>query len=96
MNRVRLAPDFVRTTARLTCREFVDFLDEYIAGSLGAEENAVFRRHLSRCPACVRYLAGYAANIRFSHAALHAGDNPLPDNVPEELVLAILAARGSG
>ena len=73
---------------RLTCPEFVDFIDDYLARALPAETHAAFERHLAVCPACVTYLDGYRASIQLSRAAL-PGDEGLGD-VPEGLIQAIL------
>ncbi len=37
----------------MTCRELVDFLMDYEEGTHGAEERAVFVRHLYACPGCL-------------------------------------------
>lgn len=81
------------TRPLLTCKQLIDFLDDYVGGALAAEERAEFDRHLALCPACVDYLDGYRETIRLGRAALARGDEAVPDEVPEELVRAILAAR---
>lgn len=77
----------------LSCREFVEFLDDYLAHALEGEALTDFERHLSDCPPCVAYLQTYELSIRMGRAALQASDEPLPEEVPEDLVQAILAAR---
>jgi anti-sigma factor RsiW len=77
-------------TRMLTCQELIEFLAAYVDGELAAEERARFDRHLAVCPHCVDYLHGYRESIRLGKAA--AAD---VDEVPEELVDAILAARKS-
>jgi predicted anti-sigma-YlaC factor YlaD len=77
----------------LTCREFVDFLDDYLARSLAGEALASFEKHLSDCPPCVAYLQTYEQSIRMGRAALKGSDERVPEAVPEDLVQAILAAR---
>ena len=77
----------------LTCREFVEFLDDYIAQDLAGEALASFEKHLSDCPPCVAYLETYRQSIRMSRAALRDADQRIPEAVPEDLVRAILAAR---
>jgi anti-sigma factor (TIGR02949 family) len=78
----------------LTCRELIDFLAAYLDGELAAETRADFERHLSLCPACVDYLAGYREAIRLGKRACEP-DAVLPEDVPAELVDAVLAARRS-
>jgi len=76
----------------LTCRELLDFIAEYLDGELAAEARADFERHLSLCPACVDYLAGYRETIRLGKQACEP-EAELPADVPQELVAAILRRR---
>jgi anti-sigma factor RsiW len=75
----------------LTCRELTDFLPDYVAGELGADERAIFQRHLADCPDCAAYLRSYEATIRLARDAY--ADEPVPASVPDALVRAILHAR---
>jgi anti-sigma factor RsiW len=77
----------------ITCREVVDFLDRYLAGGLDADEVAKFERHLSECPPCVAYMQTYQAAAALSRGALKDVAD-VPDDVPEDLVQAVLRARG--
>lgn len=77
----------------VTCREFVEFLADYLAGELPQPQRDEFNTHLSICPACVSYMKTYVESIRLGKGALAATDEPLPSEVPEEIVRAILAAR---
>ena len=77
---------------RLTCRELIDFLDDYVSGALPAPQRERFEDHLGRCPACLRYLRGYQGTMRATALAFRAEAQP-PSEVPEELIAAILAAR---
>ena len=77
----------------LTCRELVEFLDNYIAHDMGGRALASFEKHLSDCPPCVAYLETYRQSIRMGRAALKGSDEHVPEAVPEDLVRAILAAR---
>ena len=76
------------TSRMLTCQELIEFLAAYVDEELSADERARFDRHLAVCPHCVDYLHGYRESIRLGKAA--CAD---VDDVPEELVDAILAAR---
>ena len=77
----------------MTCREVTDFLMEYLAGELPPEQHKVFTEHLDVCPQCVAYLKSYEEAVRLGKAALSQPDEPDSDDVPEDLVRAILAAR---
>jgi anti-sigma factor RsiW len=76
----------------LSCREVLDFLAAYLEGELELVVRAAFERHLTLCPQCVDYLEGYRETIRLGRAAYDL-DGPVPAEVPEELVEAILASR---
>lgn len=79
--------------SHLTCRELIDFLREYLDGELSPEEQARFERHLGICPPCVRYLETYQETVRLGHEAFCEPEGGVPDDVPEELVRAVLDAR---
>jgi anti-sigma factor RsiW len=80
----------------MTCRELADFLDRYLAGDLPAPLLTRFEHHLSRCPNCVRYLARYRDAIVLGRSAFEDLVDPVPADVPDDLVAAILSARSSG
>jgi anti-sigma factor RsiW len=75
----------------LTCREFVEFLDAYLAGQLPPDVRARFDQHLAACPSCIVYTQTYRATIRLARQTFES-DAPVA-GVPEELVDAILRAR---
>jgi anti-sigma factor RsiW len=78
----------------MNCREFTEFLDEYLFGNLPAEELAEFEKHLAECPWCVAYLDSYKKTILLERAsATQTPDAPPPADAPEELIQAILRAR---
>ncbi len=74
----------------MTCRDFANFIMDYLEGCLPSDVQQPFEHHLSICPACGRYLRGYQATVAAGRAAFCEPDAPLPDEVPEELVSAIL------
>src|SRR5438128_4830644 len=43
----------------MTCRELIEFLIDYLDGTLAPQERERFDAHLAVCPACVRYLDSY-------------------------------------
>ena len=75
----------------LTCREMVDFMSDYLDGSLEPGTRAAFDAHLRLCPDCVAYLGSFAETLRLARGC--RDDDPVPADVPEALVRAILAAR---
>jgi anti-sigma factor RsiW len=80
----------------MTCKEFIGFLHEYLEGELPASERALFEEHLALCVSCVNYLSNYRDTMRLAKASVRESDEPVPDEVPEELISAILAARKAG
>jgi anti-sigma factor RsiW len=80
----------------MTCRDFITFLLEYRSGELSPEQRREFDAHLAECPWCVAYLNTYEQSIRLGKLAFADPEAALPADVPEELVQAILAARGRG
>jgi anti-sigma factor RsiW len=77
----------------MTCRELTDFLGDYVDGDLPAAERTRFEEHLDLCPDCRTYLRNYVDTIRLGKAACAEDHDAVGDEVPEELVQAILAAR---
>lgn len=77
----------------MTCSEFSEFLDSYLAGEISPAERDEFQRHLQACKHCVDYLATYEKTVKLGKAAFERPECEVPAKVPEELVKAILAAR---
>jgi anti-sigma factor RsiW len=78
----------------MNCREFTEFLHDYLFGDLPPEERAEFEKHLAECPWCVAYLDSYGKTIQLEKAAFCASEEaPPPADAPEELIQAILRAR---
>ncbi len=77
----------------MTCREFIEFLMEYLDGQLPAEQRSVFDAHLEECPTCVEYLKSYQQSVELCRAACECSADEPPPEAPEQLVQAVLAAR---
>ena len=80
----------------LSCREFVEFLADYLSGELSPVQLAAVNAHLAQCPSCASYMTTYLEVMKLGRAALRCDDAPVPADVPEDLVRAILAAREEG
>ena len=77
----------------MTCREFVEFLMAYLDGELPRAEADIFEGHIDECPSCGTYLETYEEAVRLGRAVCADPEGPVPEDVPEPLVRAILAAR---
>ncbi len=78
---------------QLTCTEFEDFVHDYHEGSLSPRERRVFEFHMELCPMCRVFFALYLKTIELGRRICATDDASAPADLPEELALAILAAR---
>jgi anti-sigma factor RsiW len=76
----------------MTCREFIDFLDDFLSDALPADRRAAFDRHLSACRDCRNYIESYKQTVRLGKSAFVEPEQDLPAGIPEGLVKAVLAA----
>ena len=79
----------------MTCREFAEFIADFLDGDLPAIEREQFQRHLALCVNCARYLESYRQSMTLGKRAFDDDDAALPGDVPEDLVQAILSTRRS-
>jgi anti-sigma factor RsiW len=77
----------------VTCREFSEFILDYLSDELPTAQKTAFERHLARCVNCDRYLHSYRESMILGKRAFDDGKAPLPSGVPDDLVRAILSAR---
>jgi len=77
----------------MTCREFADFIADYLSDELPADRRSSFEHHLRLCVNCQKYLAGYEQTVKLGKRAFEDQDAAVPPQVPEELVQAILRAK---
>ncbi len=76
----------------MNCREFTEFLMAYLDDELPAGERGTFEYHLHGCQSCVNFMESYRATISLGRVAC-SDEAAIPEEVPEALVRAILAAR---
>jgi anti-sigma factor RsiW len=69
-------------TRKLTCRDVIDLLAEYLEESLTPEVLEDFERHLDRCPACVAYLNTYKKTRELTGEVTRV---PMPDDMKVRL-----------
>ena len=79
------------TRPHITCQQLIDFIMSYLDNELPEGQRAEFDRHMAVCPSCVDYLKTYEKTILLTKAC--GTDDPVPEEVPESLVQAILEAR---
>lgn len=77
----------------ITCREFEDFVLRYLDGELTEKQQSVFEWHLRICRECREYLAAYQRTQEITNEVLAPPNGPVPYDVPEDLITAILDAR---
>ena len=82
-----------RVRYMITCKEFEDFVLRYLEGELSGKQRTVFEWHLNMCRECREYLAAYRWTLEIADAVLAPSDAPVPADVPEDLIKAILEAR---
>ena len=75
----------------MTCREVYSFLDDFIDGRLDPLTRLSFGSHLLLCSACRKYLASYRTALQVARDSERA--DARPDEIPEQLIQAILASR---
>ncbi len=82
-----------RMHGMITCREFEEFVLRYLDGELPSKQAKIFEWHLRICRECREYLAAYRRTIEIGIAVLGPADESVPDDVPEDLIKAVLDAR---
>jgi anti-sigma factor RsiW len=76
----------------LTCRDVIQFLDDYCEGMQPEAVRTAFDRHLAACAHCREYLVTYRETMRLSRDAMSTDDPSLALEVPAAIQQAILDA----
>lgn len=82
-----------RMHTMITCKEFEDFILSYLEGELPEWNVFKFELHLRVCRECRDYLAAYKQAAELGISILPSPNDPVPKDVPEELIKAILDAK---
>lgn len=77
----------------MTCEELIEFLSDYLNGELPPDVVTAFEEHLAICPDCVAYIDSYQKTIDLAKDAILNPETPVPDEVPEDLIKAILTTK---
>lgn len=84
---------FKRMHGMISCREFEDFVQAYVDGELPGEQSKTFERHIRFCRDCRQYLEAYQRTVDVVGSLKDDPDGPVPEDVPEDLIQAILKAQ---
>ncbi len=79
----------------ITCEELEEFIVDYLEGTLPKRQRMSFEVHLRVCPECRAYLADYKHAMSVTAATFDELRSQLSNEIPEELVQAILAVRNA-
>lgn len=74
----------------LNCREFEDFIDDYIDNNLPASVSKKVYLHLLACGDCRSYISAYKRSIEMGKALCDKLDSEVPEDVPDELISIVL------
>jgi anti-sigma factor RsiW len=79
----------------LTCREVEEFLLAYLDGELPLAKRLAFQMHIAFCSECKAYLRKYKTAVALGKTVFVEGARDANEEIPEDLVKAIAAARRS-
>jgi predicted anti-sigma-YlaC factor YlaD len=74
----------LRRQKKLTCRELVELVTEYLDGTLSRRDHARFEAHLRVCRNCTQYVEQFRETVRLT-GTLQESD------VPQDAAEALLA-----
>ena len=77
----------------LTCKEFDDFMVDYLEQGLPVWQKFMCWLHVKMCSECAIFARQYNRTIALGKKAFDVPDDPVPDSIPDELVKAALAHR---
>lgn len=76
---------------QITCRQFEDFVLDYVEGRLSEDQLKLFNRHMTICPFCRTSLAAYVQTIEMGKAVCAEGEKDEAfQRAPQELIDAII------
>ena len=77
----------------LTCKEFDEFMTDYLEGDLPVWQKYMCWLHIKMCRECAYFVRQYHRVVELGQSAFDSPDEAVPDSVPEELIKAALAHR---
>jgi anti-sigma factor RsiW len=73
----------LRRQRKLTCRELVELVTEYLDGTLSRRDRARFEAHIAACANCTEYVEQFRETIRLTGSLTES-------DVPPEAAAALL------
>ncbi|MGI9490585.1 MAG: anti-sigma factor family protein [Geminicoccaceae bacterium] len=89
----RMQAVMFRMPMMITCREFETFIIAYFEGGLTKHQRRLFELHLKFCRECRDYLAAFKVTMDAAKQGLSEEQPAPPDDVPEDLIAAVIASR---
>lgn len=83
---------FRRFPGQITCADFEGFLLDYHDGTLPEPQRQLFETHMKMCSQCRASLRGYVRTIELGQQLFARREAPLPDEVPDHIVAAVVSA----
>lgn len=77
----------------LTCKEFDDFMIDYLDDGLPVWQKYLCWLHVKMCRECAYFIWQYRRTVALGKSAYDSAGDPVPESAPEELVKAALAHR---
>ena len=78
---------------QITCTEFEQFVIDFYEKTLSDKQHSMFEFHMSICPKCNVHFRSYVLAIELGKKVCEGEGDDLVEDVPEDLVRAILATR---
>jgi anti-sigma factor RsiW len=66
----------LRNRKKLTCRELVELVTDYLEGSLSRRDRARFEAHIAACGNCTQYVEQFRETIRLTGTLREADVSP--------------------
>lgn len=77
----------------ITCREFDQFIDDYLDRKLSLRQRVDMFLHRLFCSACRSYIAEYVEAKEAGESLFEDLDQEVPSEVPHELIDTIIKSR---
>ncbi len=84
---------FAPLPGMMTCREFEDLMYAYLEHELPWYRRLFVWLHFVLCRECRAYVRRYNYSLEAGKAVFAAPEEPVPDDVPRELIAALRKAR---